>query len=96
MNAILSGPFIDDFEFRTRLGIDRPQLREVLASWPTLDADENVKVCLAINNCLNETLRGVYVGPKDWADWFTASKEDLAAVYLRWSNLKGYHATSIR
>jgi len=35
--AILEGPFIDDWEFQTRLGIDRPTLSTILAAQGRLD-----------------------------------------------------------
>lgn len=97
MNAILYGPFVDAAEFQTRLGINRSQLRDVLDAWPALDDDdENGDVCLAINNCLNETLHSGCVDLRVWSGWFTAPKADIAAAYQRWQELKGYKAARVR
>lgn len=97
MCAVLNGPYIDDAEFGIRLGLDQSQLREVFDAWPRLeDADDNSNVSLAINNCLNEILYGVYVSPQDWARYFTPPKEDVEAAYEHWAHLKGYRSTGIR
>ncbi len=97
INAILRGPFIEEAEFQTRLGIDRKQLRDVFACWPQLeDGEDSSDTCLAINNSLNEVLYGVYISPNVWEQWFTAPKEDVQAAYQRWAELKGYHSTGFR
>src|SRR5207244_1060743 len=71
LSAILNGPFIDDWEFQTRLGIDRTAVLEVLAAWPNLDdADPGSATSLAINNCMNEALHGVEITPDEWSRWF--------------------------
>lgn len=97
MEAILNGDEIEDFEFQTRLGIDRLQLRQVLVSWPHLDdADDNSDTCLAINNCMNEVVHGIYISPENWARWFTSPKEDVKATYQHWAELTGSYSTGIR
>lgn len=96
MTAILNGPYIDDAEFQTRLGIDRLQLREVLDTWPVIEDDnEDSHACIAINNCMNEVCYGIEISSAAWSKWFTAPRSDVAAVYARWAKLKGYHATGI-
>ena len=37
--AVLDGPFIDDWEFKTRLGFDRMTLRSILSARPYLDCN---------------------------------------------------------
>ena len=97
MEAILNGDEIEDPEFRTRLGIDRLQLRQVLASWPHLDdADDNSDTCLAINNCMNEVAHGICISLEDWARWFILPKEDVKATYKRWAELQGCYPIGIR
>jgi hypothetical protein len=50
LNAILRGGFLEG-EFRTRLGIEREELEQVVSAYPNLD-DKNhgSKASLAINN----------------------------------------------
>jgi hypothetical protein len=70
--AIVEGPWIEDWEFQTRLGIDREALRELLAAWPQLhDAVEDAPARLAINNCMNEVCHGVPIASDEWNRWFT-------------------------
>jgi hypothetical protein len=69
--AILDGPWIEDWEFQTCLGIDRDALRELLAAWPFLDdATESSPSRLAINNCMNEVWHGVLIAAEEWPRWF--------------------------
>ncbi len=97
MTAILEGPYIDDFEFQTRLGIDRGELIGVIAAWPNLkDADEDSAANLAINNCMNEVCYGVDIPPDKWTKWFDVSKEEVEKAFIRWARLKGYSSTGIR
>ena len=96
LNSVFHGPYIEDAEFATRLGLDRGQLREVLVAWPRLeDADDDSDASLAINNCMNEVLHGAYISPEDWARQFTVPKEDMEAVYEHWAQLKGYRSIGI-
>ena len=94
LNAVFHRPYIEDAEFGTRLGLDRVQLWEVLAAWPRLeDLDDDSNASLAINNCLNEVLHGIWISSEDWAMQFTVSKEDVEAVYEHWAQLKGHRST---
>ena len=85
MLAILKGSEIEAPEFQTRLGIDRSHLQNVLASWPHLEDTENTR--LAINNCMNEVVNGVYISPQNWERWFTMSREEVRAASEHWRSL---------
>ncbi len=89
--AILHGPFIDDWEFHTRLGLNRRQLQAVLQSWPNLDdsAEESV-ANLAVNNCMNEVCHGVQIPAEHWSNWFATSRDEVQATYFKWAKLAGY------
>ena len=65
--AVAQGPFLEEREFQIPTGITRAELETVLAQWPNFDdvADEATQT-LAINNCLNEILNGVFVSPLQW------------------------------
>jgi hypothetical protein len=89
--------YIGEREFRSRIGITRDELRQVIAEWPHLkdeddtDSKDNpdlVRV-LAINNSLNEVLHGVGVSDADWEKWFDEPKEEVKRIYRTWAVLKG-------
>jgi hypothetical protein len=95
--AILEGPYINDLEFESRLGLRRAELNQVIAAWPNLDdsADDSV-VTLAINNCLNEVCNGIDIPLSDWSKFFRFPKADIERTYENWARLKGYSSTGIR
>lgn len=89
MDAIYKGPYIENWEFHTRLGIDREALQKVIQSWPVLDdSNEHSEVCLAINNCLNEICHGVKIPTGDWPLWFNSPMEEINAVYIKWAKIR--------
>ena len=97
MKAIAEGPFIDDWEFRTRLGIDRATLRQVLSHWPHIvDAGDDSDECLAINNCMNEVSNGLRFSNYEWEKWFTQSRAEIADIYAKWVGLRGWSRSGIR
>ena len=54
LSAILEGPFIDDFEFQTRLGYDKDVLKAFISTAPHLDENNDGLATSLINNCMNE------------------------------------------
>jgi len=96
LTAILNGRFIEDWEFSTRLGLDRDALRRILGSWPQLDDTAEGPVRLAINNCMNEVCHGVNISPAEWDTWFTVPYEDVKVTYFKWAKLVGYSSSGIR
>lgn len=95
MTAILDGPYIEDVHFGTRLGLDRSEMREIVAKWPDLD-DSDPDVDLAINNSLNEVCNGVRITAKEWARRIGEPKEAVERTYNRWTELQGRSHTGIR
>lgn len=96
--------YIPDWEFQTRTGITRDELRQVIAEWPHLKDDDDkdskdnpdlVRI-LAINNSLNEVLHGVDVSDVDWAKWIVEPREEVKRVYRAWSVHKGWKGTGLR
>jgi hypothetical protein len=85
LKAILIGPFIDEWEFQTRLGIDRDGLRSVLGRWPNLeDSEQGTDDFLAVNNCLNEVCYGVDIPAQAWDEWFTLPRTEVERAYEDW------------
>ena len=95
--AIMEGPWIEDWEFQTRLGIDRDALRELLAAWPLLDdTTESSPARLAINNCMNEVCHGVPIAVEEWPRRFKVWRDEVGATYRKWAKLAGYSHTGLR
>ena len=89
MIAICEGPYIDDSEFQTRLGLEREDCRKVMASWPNLDDSiEDSKTTLAINNTLNEVCNGVRIPSEEWFKWFQVPEQSVLNVFSKWSQLR--------
>jgi hypothetical protein len=83
MREIAEGTEIEDWEFQTRLGIDRPTLKRIIATWPDInDSTVDSSEFLAINNCLNEVCHGLYI--PDWQSRFAVGKTEVERVYRKW------------
>jgi hypothetical protein len=91
--------YISERAFRSRTGITRDELRQVIAEWPNLkdeddtDSKDNPDLvrALAINNSLNEVLYGVGVSDADWEKWFDEPREAVKKIYRTWAVLKGWN-----
>ena len=97
MQAIADGPHIDDWEFQTRLGINRSTLKRVILTWPDIDDSAvNSDEFLAINNCLNEVCNGVKISTTEWPKWFEQSVEEIRRTYEKWLKLRGASSGGVR
>jgi hypothetical protein len=95
--AIAGGPFIDDDEFDTRVGISRATLQSLLATWPHVDdATDDSEACLALNNSMNEVLHGLDIPPITWSEYFTVAPREVDAVFHRWAQSRGWTAGRLR
>ena len=96
--AVLQGGLIDDFEFQTRLAVEKHELSAVLHSYPNVDDSPDDSVAtLSINNCLNEICFGLSLTEDDWLKWFDSiSKQDIIDVYKKWTHFRGWKSTGIR
>jgi hypothetical protein len=92
MTAILDGPFIEDPEFQTRLGLNRLELRQVLAT-QSLDLSD-LPTRLGVNNCLNEIANGVRLSSAEWEHRIGVSKDDVRSVLQKVSVIFKYWAPS--
>jgi hypothetical protein len=97
MKVIADGPEIEDWEFQTRLGLDRSKLRRIISLWPNFDDNsEHSDDFLAINNCLNEVCHGVNISAADWPKWFTRQKDEVKQTYYKWLKLRGLPSGGLR
>ena len=97
MKAIADGPQIEEWEFHTRLGLDRTNLRRIISLWPDIDdSSQDSDDFLAINNCLNEVCHGINISAADWSNWFTQPKDEVKQTYHRWLKLRGLPAGGLR
>ena len=87
--ALLDGPFIDDWEFQTRLGFDRSSLRAILSARYLDYRSEDPEIQLTINNCMNEVVNGLNISPSQWERWLTVPRQDVQRTYLKWSSPSG-------
>jgi PAS domain-containing protein len=81
LRAAVDGPFFPDWEFPTLFGLEREEVRQILASWPEgADADTQF---IAVNNALGQLL-GYPHGREDaWDDFIPVSREQLQDLVWR-------------
>jgi hypothetical protein len=97
MRAIADGPYIEDWEIHTRLGITRESLRQIISLWPNIDDGfDHSDGFLAINNCMNEVCNGIHIPSEEWDSWFTRSKTQIMESYHKWLKRSGGSTASIR
>ncbi len=75
--------WIEDWEFSTRLGIERNDVRSVLEAWPNV-AKPDLIVYLAINNSMNEICNGLAINAASWTKEFDFSRSTAVNIYHRW------------
>jgi hypothetical protein len=83
LRAAVDGPFFPEWEFQTLIGLERDEVRGVLAKWPgTSDVEGQT---LAVNNVLH-TLLGYphHASGETWHAYIDASPRGVADVYSRW------------
>ncbi len=53
LNAAVDGPFFDDEEFHTLMGVDRTEMRQVMADWPQQTVNNEAFHSAVCNSLLN-------------------------------------------
>ncbi len=54
--ASVNGPFFEDWEFSTLIGMERNQLTNLLESWPNYNDKDDDVLFNAIHNCIGNLL----------------------------------------
>ena len=89
IDLLVTGQYIEDWEFHTRLGITREQMALVSAYFPETDRVDDEWVALAsIHNGLNEVVHGVDIPAQEWQLWFDVSKAQVETVLDKWLTLE--------
>ncbi|MBB4637363.1 hypothetical protein [Longimicrobium terrae] len=90
LRAIYEGPFLDEFDFQTRTGVERGRLPALLERWPAADdMDDEGDDALLISNAMNEIANGVRLTDEEWRRWFgDLPREAVGASLMRWRELR--------
>jgi hypothetical protein len=82
LEAAVSGPFFDEWEFSTLIGgMSRGEVAAVLQRWP--DAANPEAQDVAVNDVLGNLL-GYPFGPQLWQQHLRVSPDVVGAVLARW------------
>lgn len=88
---------VEEPEFRTRLGITRPEMKSIIDKWPDVeDASTWSDAELAINNSMVEVCYGIDIATDRWARSFSVPKSEVERIYKRWSTMRGHSPGGIR
>jgi hypothetical protein len=82
LRAAVDGPFFSDGDFHPLMGVDREEMRLVLACWP--DCDDVDKMNLAVNNAFANLPGYDGVGWEAWSAFSRARPWEVNAVFHRW------------
>jgi hypothetical protein len=82
LRASVEGPFFPDWEFHTLMGVDREEMRAVLAAWP--DIRDAEIAALAIHSALVNLLGYPHNQWKAWRTFSDADEQELNRVFHRW------------
>ena len=92
--AVLNGPFLEDDEFATRIGVDRKELQVIFAT--NLNSESrDAAVELAINNCMNEIAHGFNITATEWSRWFAVTPEEVRRTFLKWRSLRERNSPAV-
>ena len=80
--AAVTGPFFPDWEFETLFGLDRDEVRAVLARW--LDSLTGDNTDLAVTNALNHLVGYPHDQWDAWHSYSDASPAEVEGVLRRW------------
>lgn len=84
----MDGPFLDDQDFQTRVGVERFEARSLLNIENPLD---NITARSLVSSCLNEVVNGINFSAREWNKWFTIPREEVKSVYSLWCSFVDVH-----
>jgi len=78
LTAAVTGPFFPDWEFATLFGLDRDEVRAVLAAWP--ETDDPTAQLTAVTNALNNLLGYPHGLDRRWGDYLSVDRNRLQGL----------------
>lgn len=83
LRAAAAGPFFEDAEFETVLGVTRQEMAAVARSWPSVDWNEEL-----VRACVNGALVNLVDYPHDirgpeWRRYISAGEEEVYQLLLK-------------
>lgn len=82
LDAAVSGPFFDDWEFDTLTGFTRDEIAAVAEAWPS-STEPDVQA-EAVNSVLGNLLGYPHGYERRWHEYCSATLEEIARVRARW------------
>ena len=80
LQAVVRGPFFEDWEFHSLFGIERKEVQSILESWPNVDESEEI-VGLAINNALGNLLYYPHGRKDELKSLVSVSIDELESIF---------------
>ncbi len=81
--AAARGPFFPDWEFHTLIGLDRPTVESIAASF-TASTPLEGDVALALHNSMGNLVGYPHGQEAAWNQWLSVTPTELQAVFSRW------------
>ena len=66
---------LEDWEFHSRIGYERGEISVIVAEWPKIESYKGHEVDVVVNNCLNELINGLNIGPDIWIQCMHMSRD---------------------
>jgi hypothetical protein len=86
--AVVDGPFFEDCEFHTLIGLHRKEVAAILAKWPHVD-DTDGDVGLTINNSLANLLGYPHDCGPELEERVGATYEEVGRIFAKWRQFRG-------
>ena len=81
LHAAVAGPFFEDWEFRTLIGVDRARVAALAAAWPSSTGDPDEAI--VVNNVLANLLGYPHGLESRWPEYCSAPLDAVPAVLAR-------------
>jgi hypothetical protein len=83
LRAASDGPFFPDWEFPILFGLERAQVRRIVAAIPDID-DSSEEIALAINNSMAHLTGYPHRQEAAWSSYISVSEEEVDRVFDKW------------
>jgi hypothetical protein len=83
LRAAVEGPFFDEAEFPTLIGVTRTEARRLAFAWPTVSHTDET-VASAVNNMLLNLFGYPHGDEAAWAQLIGVSQSEIRGVWAKW------------